>query len=580
MDDLPGGAAIEGTLDPQPLALDGPVLIALTLLDGSPVVRLGQPVVAVPDAAGRFAFPRYQPPISPYVVVCDLPGQRRLSALVLPSDREVFVDARSTAIWETLKGQVPIAGLSRGRLSALRPKAWRPDPATLRLGAGEALRAAFIGHVASDPAEGLARRAWADLLGYRPLGITRLAGGGDAQSVVSGTVPAREDLLDAPTDAVALPNGDVLIVDGSLLNLVPALDRAAGLWAWDAPMTAGRLYTVAGGSSVYGDEPTYSAQHGAAEWAAVGSPAAAPAIAAADLGTLGQVAIERLPDGACHLYVSSAVNGRVYLLPGAPLTRHGRTFEPGRLYTILGVGGQAAHEVDLAPDGSAKMILPRDGDFAHEAGTYAPTALALAPNGDLYLLDAIPWRVDLPQRHPQATAIEGSPLPGRWRNAFYGSVRVIRAVDGTVQRLPLTHDGRDLVLDDPRGLALVEEAGRTWLYVAEHDAGTLLRAALPAGKLPASLPVETVLSGLDRPGALAPAPGGGLLVADRDRLQLLRPGRPPERLAGAGGTPFLEGDARLAGFPDTCALQPDPATGDLLVTDYAALVVRRIPARP
>lgn len=149
-------------------------------------------------------------------------------------------------------------------------------------------------------------------------------------------------------------------------------------------------------------------------------------------------------------------------------------------------------------------------------------------------------------------------------------MRVISAANGTVRRLPLTLNGRDLVLEDARGLALVQEGADTWLYLAEHDAGTLLRTKLPGGAC------EVVLKDLNRPSALAPAPGGGLLVADRDRLQRYRPGQPPTLVAGSAAATRLEGDARLAGFPETTAIQPDTATGDVVLTDYSALVVRRL----
>lgn len=636
--------------------------VTLANLQGETFVAQGQVIRALSRPDGSFELGARAPVGAPFEVRADLLASHRLSALVLPGQAHVSLDEASSMVAETARFQLRPAPRAEGepsfrsltperlaRLSALTRELLVPeDFATtgavpsvplLKLSDGLLLRNQYVKRfgaaIARDGAQSAdaLSDAWQAVLGFRPLALTRVAGSGTLEPSAGDHVSAIATALVRPQDAQRDAGGNLWIVEGGgRLRYVPESDTAP-LFARTAAMQPGCAYTVAGISpelaTLDGQNATWQAL-----LAAVRDPLAAPAVAGAPLIAPSRLEIEQ--DGAArHVYLASAA-GVIYFLPGADLSRYGRTFLAGRLYTLAGMGPLAS---PLVTDQLIEADDPDTPNFNETRPRYTvydgdalgilmqPSSFARDRHHGLYILESGINQLDTKDPDPAATYSKPVDLPGakpgRYMNYYHGAVRYVRPSDGRIFTLRLTHGGAPYALEGASDLRILETGEATWLYLADTRRHAVVRVRLPADTsqlvtdrpgggyaLPGPLEVEVVLGRLDTPGWIADeglvpdlyslndglledqvlltAPQslafdheGNLIVADRGRVRLLEAaglagdGR-VFTLAGGLESSLIEGDARLASFPGTRHLHFDPLGRNLLLADSALNLVRQL----
>ena len=399
--------------------------------------------------------------------------------------------------------------------------------------------------MASAAADQLSDR-WREVLGYRPLALTRVAGGGAAYVGDHDGEVATDQALNFPVDAALDAAGGMYVTSAGQndqIFYVPAADRGP-LLGHAGPMAAGHLYAVAGiVQSEFGPGP-YNAAYAPYERYSALDPTRAPGATFRQFRP-GRLALE--PAGSeNHLLYCSAEGHRVLLLAGADLDRYGRHFLGGHLYTLAGTG-EAGH-----------------GQGAGWQTPLAyPVSLAVSPEHDVYLLD--------------------------------GSLHVLRALDGQLVDLPATLNGQPLALDGATDVRLDHGS----LYVADAAHHTVLRATVGGPTLTftvalgqrdragfvdgcgfsdifgvaAGVPQDRVL--LDHPMSLAFDADGRMLVADAHGLRLVT-NKAVYNLAGAEDAASDDGDVRQQPFPETTFLSYDPTSRTALVVDRRLATVRRL----
>jgi hypothetical protein len=266
----------------------------------------------------------------------------------------------------------------------------------------------------------------------------------------------------------------------------------------------------------------------------------------------------------------------------------GRSYPPGRLYTIAG-------------DGNVGAANQADAIDARNFQLNFPTGLALDTAGNVFLLDSIEGEVRVILNAANTAANQGK---------IY--TLNLKDVGGTAPFL--ADGGQDLKVVDPDGNPATTP---NYLYVVDTnhhrvvrtDLGNLNTLDATAGN---PLTVGVVMGVKDEPGYLragltypdihdvskalpeadarlnAPTSiafdsAGNMIVADRARLHMLEAASLDPAVAGntyviAGGldTRFLVGDARLGYFPSTAQIQYDPTSRNVLVCDPKENLVRRL----
>lgn len=586
-------------------------LATFTTLEEGLLTHGGSVIQATTDAEGRFTVFGELDPDAAGVASVAMAGGHRLSALLLPGSKDLTIDEASSQIVELARWQVPttangsagkalhdwtsdaLDALYQHTLALLKPGDFTttgspPVIETLQAGAGFKLRHRYVADFGSQVTAAGKTDAdqlsdgWRALLGFRPLALTVLAGGGTAGDDVAG----RSAVLAGPSDARTDAAGNTWIVehDAHLIRVIAGANR--GPWLARATnMTVGRLYTLMGTADGPKDRGSFEALYKPYETAAATNSDAAPYAvdpatrSAFPLFSPRRLVLEVASGDVPSVYIASDDANRVFWIPAVDQLRFGRQARAGRLYTLAGTGDADGALGDGGPAGAASLG--------------GPGAIARTTQGDLLILD-----------------------PG------HGSVRVVRARDGKIQALPLQSGGQALAVPGASDMQLVEGANGNALYVADPARNVVWRAGLPAdikalaqdsvapiamtavlgqsgvaatpapvGSLyAANAPVDKAGVALSGVGAIALDAANNLLASEPvGRLRLLEAQGitgstggvwtvggalvvPP----GAGGaTATLEGDSRLAGYPGTAALELEPS-GDLLIADPRANVVRRL----
>lgn len=588
----------------------GHAMITLSTLQEDLFTKDGSVINGLTGLNGVFSLAGLAPKDTPYVLNANFVQSHRLSALVLPDPNGdatgVQVDEASTMIVETARWQlrdIPTdqAGLFAalysatsallGNVALATDDGTIPNVEALKLGAGHVLRNAYVATFGALVGEGAAGDAnantlsdgWKTLLGFRPLAITRAAGNGTKSFDQGEGREAVTAPLGGVQDAAMDHNGNLYIAehDASLLRFVPRLAHGAK-WGRTTGMNGGQIYTLAGQLNTGTDLDSFNDIYADAEADSVTDPAAAPLLSAGHaIIQPRKVLLQRV--GATddtHVFVLSKFGHRVFFIPATDVTTFGRDFLAGRLYTVLG-NGQLV-------DGVAAPAV--DTTLGHAFALNEPTALTQDSQGNLYVLDSIA-----------------------------GAVRLVRAGDGQVFTLPLkTAANAPYAAVGAQDLRIVEAgAGNNFLYLADTNAHTVVRFALPADlstlatTVPASLAAQTVFGTDGVPGYLTGVPypdihdvsaalpegnallneptsltfdgAGNMIVAAKGRLHLMEqaaldPATVGDTYVIAGGvdTRFIVGDSRLAFFPGTTSVRYDASSKNVLVVDNAENVVRRL----
>ncbi|MDB5101929.1 MAG: gluconolaconase [Cyanobacteria bacterium RYN_339] len=535
--------------------------------DGRLFAVNGQVVAATTDAAGRFTFPGTAPGDRPFLVQAALARNHRLLAYAPPGAGAIAVDEASTMVAVLAATAVDAAKADATTMQALYDASgpflaladFEPDAAThdvqaLKTGAAGLLRGLYVRSFGravhaggDDPADRLSDR-WRTLLDRRPLALTGVAGGGQALASADDVAAPNEHLRQL-ADAVADANGDVYLATGGTIRLVPAADRG-GLGAWAGPMRAGRIYTVAGSLEALVFD--FDTRYVPLEPAVLADPAAAP-VADAAFPLVPPTKLALLPSGVAgkpHLLFTCAGAQRLFLIPGTDVSRWGRRFLAGRLYTLAGTGSVSR----------AELRAPQAGQPAWTQPFFVMGALARDEQGNAYLAEQ-----GLPPPPPGVTA----ELPPA---ALY----VVAAADGRLLRLPLAKGGQPYTPGKVVALAYHLEAGQPWLYALEADKQAIFRVAVPkdfaAG---ATLEVQPVTGlTLANPTGLAFDGVGDLVVADAGKHALLVLG-PDGRTSSLGGADQAEGEGGSAAFPRPVSVATDLG-GNILVADQGFTSVRRL----
>lgn len=633
-------------------------LVTLSTLEEAQFTKNGAVIDTSSDASGHFSLAGA--PTAAYVLNAHLVGSHRLSALAVPGQTNVAVNEISTAIAETMRWQLRAAPLDPAAtgyvadyhadartledltasdladlstLSAayfdnagtddvdLTPKGDIPSIEALKLGAGHLLRNLYVAAFGGLTTEAGATNAdllsdkWASLLGHRPLALTRSAGTGQLSiDDVNGKSAADTSLVN-PVDVVSDHNGNLFITEENshFLRIVVNKPIAGGLLQAAGPLEAGKSYVLGGfvGSpgNLAGFDNTYKdIEYNAAEV----DPAEAPDMSSATaLFTPTRLVLERV--GATddsHIYFTSRLGNRVFLIPGADFSRYGRDFLKGRLYTVAGVG---APDYGATYEDPATYVFPENDDpatvgynekvdeyfYGDEGKAYFanlnfPTGMALDTDGNVFVLDSGLTAPKLTERGSApddlyATQIVPREVTGvgtRRTHYYHGTLRFVSADTGNIYTQRLTYQGNPYILDGASDVRVHD--GR--IYVVHRKNHVIfsipmidVAAVDGAGVNPAAVEIQLELGtpntagfintaggalypeiydiadGLPKAMALLNEPmglewdkDGNMVVTDQGngRVRLIKDNK-VFTIAGGLDTRFLSGDARLAFLPQS-----------------------------
>lgn len=585
----------------------GNAMITLSTLDEDIYTKDGTVIDGLTDLTGAFTFAGMAPKDKPYYVVnANFVQSHRLSAIVIPDGSGnasgVKLDEASTAIAETARWQLSTVGAAQssllstiytntaailGNLGLATDGGAIPNVDALKMGAGHVLRNAYVEAFGKAVTTGGSANAdqlsdaWQTLLGFRPLGVSRVVGNGNRGSGQSDGMDPTGVPMMMPQDAAYDHLGNLFIVeqDRNEIRLVPKTisnyGRASG-------MTAGKIYSVVGQAAGSLDVPGYNQYYGALEAPAKADPTQAPDISTVLLGLPTRLAVQRVGSTASsNLFFSSKFTNRVYMISGdagsGNVTAFGRTYPAGKLVTIAGNSTVGAPGQGDGVDGR---------DFALNT----PTGLTLDKAGNVYVLDSAEGKVrvimnaganagklyTLNLQEPGGSAafvadggndlkvVDADNNPTTAPNWLYvadtGHHRVVRVDLGDLTTL----DARAAtpvqvavvlgVKDEPGYI----RAGMT--YPDIHDVSKALAAADARLNAPSSLEFDNV---------------GNMIVADRGRLHMMEAaGLDPAAttrntyvIGGGLDTRYISGDSRLCYFPAGGLLHYDGVNRNLLVID-------------
>ena len=636
----------------------GHTLLSVSTLDENLYTNAGQVVAGTSQADGTFALAKAAPLGLPFVVNAGFARGHRLSALAAAGSTHVDVDEATTMVAELARWQLfpfavdnepDLADLTSSDLSALHTRTREllgsvalpstggayPSVEALRHGSGHVLRNAYVeafgGRVTgagdSTPvAANLLADLWEQVLGFRPLALTRVAGNGIKGFNQSDGLQAREAEIAAPIDAVTDHVGNVYFTqyDSHLVSIVPVNGLAGPIYGEnETNLAMGAVHTIGGlvngpKDPLAWDFDTFQLDLDGTEGGVRMLDPDPEAPQGYSLYAPHKLALERatVDSTRSHIYFTQPYTGRVMLMPAEEVRHFDRNdlgnpaYKPHYLYSVVGRGPYLPWDLEsFAP--------AVDGDLASDTGLWFPTGLARDPGGNLWILDA------------------GNGEPGS------GGVLVVREDTGEIFRVPLTRNGQPFTPDGALDLRLspagdeiyVADTERHWVFkfpkpdpgsyaipgpqaaveitrvVGKPDAPPLV-AEDPRGGIAGYL--DTAVTGVEYPdihdasdgiadpsgdladdgGGVAPAsvtallnrPGsicfdlaGDLLIGDTGNGRIrLKKGEKLYTVAGGLDTRYITGDARLAYMPAIGYLNLSAADGNILVTDKKEAVVRRL----
>jgi hypothetical protein len=388
--------------------------------------------------------------------------------------------------------------------------------------------------------------------------------------------PATQARLDDPT-AVAVDGAGNLVIADTGNQRIRVVAATNGTFYGQA-MTAGDIYTVAGGGNVIGD----------------GVPATS-----AELNLPSGVAV----DGAGNLVIADTGNQRVRVVAASTATFYGQAMTAGDIYTVAGTGtpgfsgdGGPATGADLSGpsavtvDGSGNLVIAdtqnqRVRVVAASTATFYGQAMTA---GDIYTVAGTGTPGFSGDGAPATSAELSSPsgvaidTPGNLVIADSGNnrIRVVAAQSGTFYGRPMTagdiytvagngnmmfagDNGRALnaELGDPGGVAVdapgnlvIADSGNNRIRVVAAQSGTFYGRAMTARDIytvggngtegfagDGGLATSAELSG---PGGVAVDGPGNLVIADtgNQRIRVV-----------AGSTATFYGQAMTVGHIYTVA---------------------------
>jgi hypothetical protein len=612
----------------------GRALLTLSNLEEELLGKNGTVVSGATDTTGAFSIAGQVPLDRAYVVNANVAKGHRLSAIALAGQTNLDIDEATTAVAEMARWQMKtdatvadhrksladltadsllmLVSATRGLFTADDFKApeGQQDLTNLKAGNGVTLRnqyvKAFGGAIsaAGTAAADQLSDAWKTLLGYRPLAVRVL--------------PTPGYSLLSASDVVGDHNGNLYMASTNLKFF--AKNARGPLWQTTTSMQAGKIYPIAGGS---GGSETFLDTYTPTETASVANPSVAPLVASgAPMPSIQKMVLERVgTTDDSHLFFTSRGNHRVMLIPAADMTRFGRTFKAGRLYTVAGSGSYEKwgsviqqDDPDTPIDEESKQYLTGDDGPAYEAPIVFPQGLSSDSRGNLYVSDSGYFGVPLYTKDPAAT--EHTPFehpdakPGMWMNTYHKSVRFVRASDGKIFTLKLTKGGLPHSVSAQDVKFQASSAGNH-LYVTDTFRNAIFRIKLPDNladldtAMPASFEIETVLGTSEKEGYINTAlPGakypdltnvgvgvpranvllsfplaidfdaaGNMLAGDYYRIHLIKAadlasgGGQVYPLCGAFSTGYVEGDSRLVSVRPRY-LHVVPGTGNAVFVDF------------
>jgi hypothetical protein len=598
-------------------------LINVATLEEDLYTSSGNVVAVGTDANGNFNFTNQVPSSGPFTVIARLAGDHRLSAIVMPGTASATVDEATSMVAEMARWQLlPFADAGRRDLTDVSASdlnqlhtdttavlaggdlevtaGTAPSIAALKTGAGHLLRSIYVAAFgakvtdagASTPPEANALSdKWKDILGYRPLALTRVAGNAVRGYNQGEDLPATDTSLSTPTDAIEDAAGNLYVaeLENYLIRVVPRTDIAAPYLqstgnGGSGSLQAGRIYTVAGVVNSSRNSDDYN-QAFADE--AASDAAGAPAITTAGYPIFSPARLElqeTATSGKPNVYFSSPFDARVFAIAQEAATHYGVAMQPGHLYPIAGTGTNY-YNVNNGTDPSG------DGAIATDASLGFPYAMCRDAADNLYVLDA------------------GANSKGE--------IRLIRHSDGFIFTIAVEMDSSTLPLNHAGDIKLSPD--KTMLYVADSERHFVFRIPVPtpgainglAANPPAQVAervlgnpgrrgfmdigisgvfypdtheinngvAESVTGGiqvlLDTPTALEFTPAGDLLVADANRIRLVQGGQ-VYTIGGGLDSTHLGGDSRLGYYPATGSLRYCPSDKNVLLTDSRLNIVRRL----
>jgi len=313
--------------------------------------------------------------------------------------------------------------------------------------------------------------------------IYRVAGGG--ASAADG-VPARSARLISPSGVAADSDGNLLIADSGDA-LVRVVAGSTGTF-YGAAMTAGDIYTVAGGGASSGSGVS-------ATTVALGAPAAVATDAK------GNVVV--VDSGGNLVRVVADVTG----------TSYGVAMTAGDIYTVAGTGTAG---------------FSGDGGPASAAGLKSPSGVAVDATGNLLVADTSDNRVRAIAAATgrfygvSMTAGDIYTIAGRSAYGFAGD-------GGRATSAELNKPGG--VALDVKGNLVIADTDNNRVRVVATAAGTFFGVAMTAGDIYSVAGTGTagfsgdggqaLATGIAFPGGVVVGPTGNLLIADsgNDRIR-------------------------------------------------------------
>jgi trimeric autotransporter adhesin len=367
--------------------------------------------------------------------------------------------------------------------------------------------------------------------------------------------------LNGPGGVTIDQHGNLYIADSGN-NRVVEMPASTGTQWGHIAMTAGDLYTVAGGAE---------AGLGADQTAATSS----------DLS--GPTSVTTMPSGSdVSLYIADAGNNRIQEVAAAGQTEWGQSMTAGDVYTVAG-----------SPAGTPGYT--GDGGAATSAELNDPLAVEIDSSGNLFIADTANSRV---QEVPAAGGTQWSHIP----MTKYDMYTVAGSATGVIGSSGDGAAATAAQLDQPNGLW----AGGGQLYIADTANNRIQEVAgaghaewgqaMTAGDIYTIAGSASGTSGhagdggaaasalLDGPGNVALDSAGNLLVADTVNNEVREVAAATAGIsdyAGGAGTIKQEGDggsAVNAGLDTPYGVASDSA-GDIFIADSRGNRVQEIAAK-
>ena len=366
--------------------------------------------------------------------------------------------------------------------------------------------------------------------------------------------PATKAELWAPQDAAVDGAGNLLIVDRSNARIRVVAARTGRFYG--QPMTAGDIYTVAGGGTRLGD----------------GGPATKAGL---------QDSTSVTPDGTGNLIIADAFHNRIRVVAVRTGTFYGQPMTAGDIYTVAGNGGQG---------------FGGDGGLATKAKLAIPFGAGLDGAGNLVIADTFNDRLRVVAAATRT--FYGQPMTAGHIYTVAGIGSASYSGDGgPATKAQLYQPGGVTV--DRAGNWVIADTGNNRIRVVAAAAGTFYGQPMTAGHIYTVAGDGTegfsgdggpaIKAGLYRPGGVRVDRAGNLVIADTydNRIRVVAAatgtfyGQPMTAgdiytVAGDGGTGHRGngGPATKAGIKVPGGVAFDPAHNLVIAGGYGNNRVR------